>query len=431
MLSEDEILNEEANGHSIFGASKWHRLLVCSASVLAEIGKPDTAGWEAYEGTVAHDIARDILDYGWERTDLDFLEGKINTYTRGEEVFTVVVSSSMLNYITEYADWCRALPGDHHVEQRVDFSRLTPIPNQGGTADHFAMEPGHLTITDLKYGTGVQVFAEKNPQAIAYALGVIYEWDWLYCFDRVTIRICQPRLAHFDVWETTVAELMEFATWAKDRLALTWDRRAPYTPTETACKFCKARGTCPAAITLVDRLADASFEDTTVSVEEVTSVLDRLAGDNYAIPEPDIKGLTLAQLGQFLRFRKVIEHHLEAAYKEMSRRVILEHEPAPDGWMIAQGKASRSIGSRTMLTKLIARLKFSELDLYTSELKSPAQLEAMLVDDGMTKAQAVKYLEPAITSTPGKPSLSLVTPGKKAAIDLADSSFDDESETDL
>ena len=34
-----------------------------------------------------------------------------------------------------------------------------------GTADAVVVGSGHLWITDLKYGTGVEVLAENNPQA--------------------------------------------------------------------------------------------------------------------------------------------------------------------------------------------------------------------------------------------------------------------------
>ena len=71
------------------------------------------------------------------------------------------------------------------IEQRVDFSRW--VPDGFGTADAIVVGSGHLWITDLKFGTGVEVLAENNPQASCYALGCIELLDDLYGIDTVTI----------------------------------------------------------------------------------------------------------------------------------------------------------------------------------------------------------------------------------------------------
>src|SRR5690606_31016918 len=162
----------------------------------------------------------------------------------------------------EYVDWCRALPGEHYVEVRVEHTAWCPdedefgmpLDPQFGTSDHVACIPGGalgypeatIVVTDLKYGKGVKVFAVENKQAIKYALGAWKEYDWLYNFKHVVIRIAQPRRNHFDVWDLTVEELLEWGDKIKERLTLVFAPDPPFQASEKGCKFCKAAYKCAA-----------------------------------------------------------------------------------------------------------------------------------------------------------------------------------------
>lgn len=425
----------ESNGHSLFGASKAHRILPCPGSLLAEIGHPDTAAYDAAEGTVAHHLAEKAARSGLRHgvlTARDFVEwiGTSETVTTEAGSYTIEITEDMAEYVREYVQWCLDADGDHHFEQRVDYSDLTPIPNQGGTADHIAASPGHLTITDLKYGTGVQVFAERNPQAMLYALGAIRAWDWLYAFRTVTIRICQPRLSHFDEWETTVAELEAFGQEAKERFALAWTNGAPRKPTEKGCQFCRARPTCPAVVALIDKLADETFQDESfspVAIESAVRDMEDGLFPNARLVKPAV--LSTAQLGAVLDYRKLVEGWFADVFTELQRRITAGEE-APEGWMIAAGKTVRYIADSAVpeVEKLLLGRGIKRADLFQPEaLKSPAQLEAVIVGKlKLPKKAAVQMLEGLVSSMPGSPVLARKTPGKKAAPDLASESFTDE-----
>lgn len=415
MLDDWRIEELEGNGHHLFGASKAPRYMRCAGSLLAEIGLPDNASWEAFEGTVAHDLAARWL--GGE--DVSGEDGK--GYTHGE--LRVVVSSVMLQFIGQYVQFCRDTPGLQYYERKVWFSQLTPIPRQGGTADHIAIDGDHLTITDLKYGTGVQVYAEWNEQAMLYALGVIYEFDFLFDFDRVTIRIAQPRLDHWDVWETTKDELLSWAKIAKEKMAACWKPNAPRNPGEKQCQFCKASSTCPAFVAIRDKISAESFEDESISTPEMNSALATL---DYDIVLPETPGLTTAQLAKMLRYRKAMEWFFDKAYEELSKRVAAG-EPEPEGWMMAEGRRSRHVADEALVRDLMDAAGHGIVQCYTMAFKSPAQLEATLIEGGMRKRAAEAYLARAFGETPGKPTLALIGPGKKKARDLAGESFDDET----
>lgn len=252
-------------GHSRFSPSATEREYSCPASFLLNEGKRDDSSVDADHGTAAHHIGEMCLVHNH---DMDLYAGcRLAVNRRGDTRFVTEhhplrdderefeVDDEMVDCVQRYVDWCRELPGEHHVEVRVEHTDWCPetdengdpLDPQFGTSDHNACiaagEPMYdeatLVITDLKYGRGVKVFAFENKQAIKYALGVWKEYNWEYEFKRVVIRICQPRLGHFDTWELTVEELLEWGQKIKKRLELVFVQDPPFGPSEKACKFCK------------------------------------------------------------------------------------------------------------------------------------------------------------------------------------------------
>ncbi|MCI2235222.1 DUF2800 domain-containing protein, partial [Escherichia coli] len=151
---------------------------------------------------MAHGIAEQ-----WLRTDVrpTHLIGTVETITEGDVSHDIPITRSMIDYVQEYVDWCRFEEGEMFTEIRVWFTDLMPRANpdepdeepeefvaQGGTADNIIIRDRTLIVTDLKYGTGVQVFAEGNPQALLYAYGAYRAFADEYEFDRIIIRIAHP-----------------------------------------------------------------------------------------------------------------------------------------------------------------------------------------------------------------------------------------------
>jgi len=166
-------------GHSIFAPSASARWIACSGSLIAGLFEHDETIYEAAEGTVAHGIAEQ-----WLRTDVrpTHLIGTVETITEGGVSHDIPITRSMLDSVQEYVDWCRFEEGEMFTEIRVWFTDLMPRANpdepdedpiefvaQGGTADNIIIRDRTLIVTDLKYGTGVQVFAEGNPPPFSAA----------------------------------------------------------------------------------------------------------------------------------------------------------------------------------------------------------------------------------------------------------------------
>jgi hypothetical protein len=128
------------------------------------------------------------------------------------------------------------------IEQRLDFS--TWVPHGFGTGDVVIVSDAILDVCDLKYGKGVPVMAEGNPQARCYGLGALSAYGDLYGFPKVRTTIIQPRLD--SVTEETLSR-EDLIRWAEEELQpkaeLAWEGEGEYNPGDH-CRFCAARALC-------------------------------------------------------------------------------------------------------------------------------------------------------------------------------------------
>lgn len=318
--------------HAFFAPSSLPRVTRCPGSLLLTYGMPDTQTVFAAEGTAAHHIA-DLALRGKHHVER-YAGCKIAVSKTGECVFVhegnekqlaldavfgnqmiFEVDDEMVNAVQAYVDWCNDLPGEHYPECKVDISRWTPkrdatddpfVPQeaftpQRGTSDHAACMPFRLVITDLKYGKGEQVFAERNEQAVAYALGFIEEWDWLYDFQEIEIRICQPRLDHYDTWTCTRAELEEIGRYILQQCTTALQPDAPLVPGEKQCKFCKASGRCRAQSEWLSSMRALAFDDL----------------DNTQFAVPDVRLLTDEELVEAWRAHQLYKARFDAIEREI------------------------------------------------------------------------------------------------------------------
>ena len=263
--------------HSPLGPSAAYRYISCPGSVLLTSDMPDHSSEYAIEGTAAHTLSE------WCRNEQmpasHYLGQEIRVRTEDGNR-NVRVDQEMVTNVQEFVDYVQQFGGESFSEMRVSYDNW--IPGGFGTADDIRIEDNICRVTDLKYGKGVQVFAEDNPQNMLYALGVVQELDYLYDFDRFILTIHQPRLNHVDEWEISLDALVQWAEEvAAPAAALALKPGAPFKAGDW-CKFCKARTTCKTRAkavleTVLDEFEDLDHIEDSEVLESATLTNDQMA----------------------------------------------------------------------------------------------------------------------------------------------------------
>ena len=96
------------------------------------------------------------------------------------------------------------------MEVRLDFGAF--LPDAFGTADAVIIADDLMEVIDFKYGKGVKVDADHNPQMMIYALGALDEFLLDYDIKRVRMTIVQPRIDNLSECGMMVGELTAWRT---------------------------------------------------------------------------------------------------------------------------------------------------------------------------------------------------------------------------
>ena len=258
------------NAHAILSASSSHRWMNCTPSARLEREFADRETEAAAEGTAAHALCehklRRALKMRSRKPVSKYDCDEMDAYTDGYVEF---VLEQLAQAKLECADPLIL------IEQRLDFSCW--VPEGFGTGDCIIVADKLLHIIDFKYGQGVLVDAEENPQMMLYALGALRLFDSLYDITEVSMSIYQPRRDNVSTWTISVDELNAWAeNVLKPKAELAHKGEGDYL-SGPWCQFCKAAVKCRARAE--EKLQLARFEfapPPLLSDEEIEDILTKL-----------------------------------------------------------------------------------------------------------------------------------------------------------
>lgn len=357
------------NAHAVLSASAAHRWLACPGSVRLTRDLPDTASVYAEEGTRAHELAALCLSRGWDAQSLPAYAEQAEGEDWG------LYPQEMRGHVQAYLELVRAIPGELHIETRVDFDRWAP--GGFGTADALVVAERTAQVLDLKYGQGIRVEATANPQLMLYALGAYAEYDWLYGIDRWELTIHQPRLDHVDTWVIDTPELLAWGESIRPVAQQALGADAPLVPGEKQCRFCAVNATCRARAEANQDVARAEFATPcqtpdTLSLDEIGTLLPKLAELTRWAADVQQYALDQALAGHGVPGHKLVE-----------------------------GRSLRQWRDPAAVAAALRRLKYREADYYTKVLIGIGAAEKLL---GGPKT-AAPILDPLTVKPPGKPAL--------------------------
>ncbi|OIJ13546.1 nuclease [Anaerobacillus alkalilacustris] len=352
------------SNHAILSASGAHRWMNCTPSARLELEFDDKSGEAAAIGTAAHALSEHKL-----RKALKMQSKKpVSQYDSNEmDKYTDEYVEFVLEIIEQVKQDCN----DPLVliEQRLDFS--TYVPDGFGTGDCLIIADGTLHIIDFKYGQGVLVSAEENPQMKLYSLGALELFDGIYDIGEVSMTIYQPRRENVS---TSTASKESLYQWAdeilkpKAELAFTGDGN--YCPGEW-CQFCRAAVKCRARAEEKMKLAVFEFAlPPLLSDEEIAEILSSL-GDltNWA--------------------NDIMAYAANAA---------INHGKEWPGFKVVTGRSNRKYTNEKAVAEAVKKAGYQ--DIYRQSLITITQMEKLL-----GKKRFNEILGGLVKKPPGKPVL--------------------------
>lgn len=358
--------------HALLSASSAERWINCPPSARLTENMPDTESPHAAEGTLAHSLAELKVRKKFEnmrKSEFDRRLGEI----RKDPLYAPEMDShtdTYLDCILKVAHGYSKVKPYVVAEKRLDYSAY--VPGGFGTCDCAMLCKNDLHIFDFKYGKGVPVSAEDNPQLKLYALGALAEYDFLYDIQSVTLHIVQPRLDNISDFTIGVDALTEWGSSIRPAAELA-DRGEGEFKCGDWCRFCKAKANCRAR-------AEDFF-----TLEKSAELPKELLSDH--------------EIGEILERASRLKNWVSEVEEYVLSEIL--SGKSVDGWKAVEGRSNRKITDIDSAFEVLKKEGYDEAMLYERKPITLTELEKLV-----TKKKLEELIGGMIDKPRGKPTLA-------------------------
>jgi hypothetical protein len=330
------------NHSNIVGGSTAKRVINCPGSVaLVQKMPPQPSSPHADRGTLLHNTIAEVLE-GRDYVVGSKYEAQVLTQELVEEKLMPALAA--LDVIDPDKDML------YEVETRVGFGDL--LPGVFGSTDLIGRIGDTAIVLDWKFGDGVAVDVEENPQLLFYAAAAMRTEATKWAFDgakEIEMVIVQP--PQIKRWKTTPARVAEFERELVSAVkqALKDDAKLQ---TGDHCRWCTAKPICPQMTGAVDRALHTKLD-----------------------------ALPVEQIGVYLHNADILEQWI-TDLRALAFQLLETGKPVPGFKLVAKRATRQWVNEDDAKAALLKDLKESEI--VETALISPAKAEKVLKKHGLT-----------------------------------------------
>ena len=245
-----------------------------------------------------------------------------------------------------------------------------------------------MTVIDYKYGQGVQVSAEANPQLRLYALGALNDYGFAFDVKHIEMHIYQPRLNNVSVDSISAADLLDWAENTVKPTALLASKGEGEYCAGDNCRFCPHAGRCR--------------ELTNACTAYVEAHDLRVA---FPVLAPH-------EVAEVLKMEPLISLWLKRV-REQALATLLDGGEVP-GYKAVEGRGSRAWVDELRVSETLKDAGYGISDITETKLLSVAQMEKSI-----GKQKANELLSSLIEKRAGSPTVAPVNDKRPAYDRLA------------
>jgi hypothetical protein len=238
---------------------------------------------------------------------------------------------------------------EYATETRVGFGDL--LPGVFGSTDLLGRIGQRAFILDWKFGSGVPVGAEDNPQLMFYAAAAMRtpEVQWVFKdIEEIECIIVQP--PSVKRWVTTTKRIKLFEQELATAVKISQMPDAPLNAGDH-CRWCAAKPTCPKMTGMADRALNAQL---------------------------DI--LNVGLISEYLKKTDMLEQWI-ADVRSLAHQILEAGKPVP-GFKLVAKRATRQWADDDQALVAMLNDGIPEAELLTTKVISPAQAEKVLKKHG-------------------------------------------------